>query len=110
MLTEVMWAKIQLKNHLLQLLKLSKKRAIEVLNKYAFAPNAFDADASLYPYLQLQRRGFGFFASTEDPKLSGIYPCKLTERLHTFCTLQHCNEFLIQVSLRQYVFSSRSYE
>ncbi|TDE45800.1 DUF5117 domain-containing protein [Flavobacterium rhamnosiphilum] len=50
-----------------------QKRAIEVLNKYAFAPNAFEADVSLYPYLQLQRRGFGFFSSTEDPKLSGIY-------------------------------------
>ena len=53
--------------------KAEQKRAIEVLNKYAFAPNAFDADVSLYPYLQQQRRGFGFFSATEDPKLNGIY-------------------------------------
>lgn len=53
--------------------KAEQKRAIAMLNKYAFAPNAFDADIPLYPYLQLQRRGFGFFSSTEDPKLNTIY-------------------------------------
>jgi hypothetical protein len=53
--------------------KVEQKRAIAVLNKYAFAPNAFDADAPLYPYLQLQRRGFSFFSGTEDPKLSATY-------------------------------------
>jgi hypothetical protein len=53
--------------------KEQQKRAIEVLNKYAFAPNAFDADISLYPYLQLQRRGFNFGGGTEDPKLNDIY-------------------------------------
>ena len=53
--------------------KEQQKRAIEVLNKYAFAPNAFDADVALYPYLQLQRRGFNFFGGTEDPKLNDIY-------------------------------------
>lgn len=53
--------------------KAEQKRAIAVLNKYAFAPNAFDADAPLYPYLQLQRRGFSFFSGTEDPKLSATY-------------------------------------
>jgi len=53
--------------------KAEQKRAISILNKYAFAPNAFDADIALYPYLQMQRRGFGFFSSTEDPKLSTIY-------------------------------------
>ena len=53
--------------------KAEQKRAIEVLNKYAFAPNAFDAEVTLYPYLQQQRRGFGFFSAIEDPKLNGIY-------------------------------------
>ena len=53
--------------------KEQQKRAIEVLNKYAFAPNAFDADVALYPYLQLQRRGFNFGGTTEDPKLNDIY-------------------------------------
>jgi len=53
--------------------KAQQKRAIEVLNKYVFAPNSFEVDAPLYPYLQLQRRGFEFFSSTEDPKLNNIY-------------------------------------
>ncbi|MGE5108196.1 MAG: zinc-dependent metalloprotease [Sphingobacteriales bacterium] len=45
-----------------------QKKAMEFLSKYVFAPNAFDADAQLFPYLQLQRRGFNFFGNTEDPK------------------------------------------
>jgi hypothetical protein len=31
---------------------------MEVLNKYVFAPDAFDADAQVFAYLQPQRRGF----------------------------------------------------
>jgi hypothetical protein len=50
-----------------------QKKAMEVLTKYIFAPDAFAADQSLFPYLQLQRRGFNFFTSTEDPKLTLIY-------------------------------------
>jgi hypothetical protein len=50
-----------------------QKKAMEVLTKYVFAPDAFAADQSLFPYLQLQRRGFNFFTSTEDPKLTAIY-------------------------------------
>lgn len=61
--------------------KLEQKRAISVLNKYAFAPNSFDVDTPLYPYLQLQRRGFGFFATTEDPKLNTIYLSMQTDAL-----------------------------
>jgi DNA repair ATPase RecN len=38
------------------------------LNTYVFAPNAFDSDAPLYPYLQMQRRGYNFGGGTEDPK------------------------------------------
>lgn len=45
-----------------------QKKAMALLSKYIFAPNAFDADAELYPYLQIQRRGFNFFGSPEDPK------------------------------------------
>jgi Met-zincin len=41
---------------------------VDLLGKYVFAPNAFDADAPLFAYLQLQRRGFNFFGGTEDPK------------------------------------------
>ena len=43
--------------------------AMKALKKYAFAPNAFEAAASVYGYLQSQRRGFGFFAQPEDPKI-----------------------------------------
>ncbi len=45
-----------------------QKKALDLLGKYIFAPNAFDADAQLFPYLQLQRRGFNFINTTEDPK------------------------------------------
>ena len=45
-----------------------QKKAVALLAKYAFAPNAFDADAQLFPYLQMQRRGFNFFGGTEDMK------------------------------------------
>jgi hypothetical protein len=51
----------------------TQKKAMEVLSKYVFAPDAFAADQPLFPYLQLQRRGFNFFSTTEDPKLTAIY-------------------------------------
>jgi hypothetical protein len=46
---------------------------MDVLSKYVFAPDAFAADQALFPYLQLQRRGYNFFATTEDPKLTTTY-------------------------------------
>ena len=46
-----------------------QKRAMDVLTKYAFAPDAFTVQSDLYNYLQLQRRGFNFFGSNEDPKI-----------------------------------------
>jgi predicted Zn-dependent protease len=64
--------------------KAQQKRAIEVLNKYVFAPDAYAADAPLYPYLQMQRRGFNFFSTTEDPKLGAIY-----QSIQTDATLGH---------------------
>jgi hypothetical protein len=51
----------------------TQKRAMAVLAKNVFAPDAFAADAYLIPYLQGQRRGFGFMSGTEDPKLTSIY-------------------------------------
>ncbi len=45
-----------------------QKKAVTVLSKYIFAPDAYDGDAQLFPYLQAQRRGFNFFSTTEDPK------------------------------------------
>jgi hypothetical protein len=49
-----------------------QKKAMDLLVKNVFAPNAYDADAQLFQYLQLQRRGYGFFGNTEDPKLQNI--------------------------------------
>ena len=48
----------------------TQKRAMEVLAKYVFAPNAFDADAQVYPYLQRQRRGFDQGNNGEDYKIT----------------------------------------
>lgn len=48
----------------------TQKKAMEVLNKYVFAPNVYDADAQVFPYLQLQRRGFNQGANGEDLKLT----------------------------------------
>ena len=46
-----------------------QKAAMKALSTYAFAPNAFDAQADVLAYLQAQRRGFGFFGGGEDPKI-----------------------------------------
>lgn len=46
-----------------------QKRAMSLLGKYVFSPNAFAGDAQLFSYLQRQRRGFHFWDETEDPKL-----------------------------------------
>ena len=46
-----------------------QKRAMNALSKYVFAPNAFNAPNDLYNYLAMQRRGFDFFGSSEDPKI-----------------------------------------
>ena len=46
-----------------------QKRAMAALRTYLFAPDAFDAPEELLNHLQMQRRGFDFFGTTEDPKL-----------------------------------------
>ncbi len=45
-----------------------QKKALALISKYIYAPNAFTADSALFPYLQLQRRSYEFFGNTEDPK------------------------------------------
>ena len=45
-----------------------QKKAMNFLATYVFAPNAFDADQQVLPYLQIQRRGYNFFGAPEDPK------------------------------------------
>lgn len=46
-----------------------QRAAVDALNRYAFAPDAFDFERGVYGYLQDQRRGFGFFGAPEDPKI-----------------------------------------
>lgn len=46
-----------------------QKRAMNALNKYVFAPDAFNVPNDLYNYLAAQRRGFNFFSGPEDPKI-----------------------------------------
>lgn len=46
-----------------------QRRAMNALAQYAFSANAFGVQNELYPYLQTQRRGFGFFGTNEDPKI-----------------------------------------
>lgn len=63
-----------------------QKKVMNVLSQYVFAPNAFDADTELFPYLQGQRRGFGFFGSPEDVKpqntFSNLQMTALAHLLH----------------------------
>ncbi|MBP6686789.1 MAG: zinc-dependent metalloprotease [Lacibacter sp.] len=49
-----------------------QKKAMSFLATYVFAPNAFEADQQLLPYLQVQRRGFNFFGASEDPKHTSL--------------------------------------
>ncbi|MCC7523706.1 MAG: zinc-dependent metalloprotease [Chitinophagaceae bacterium] len=71
-----------------------QRKALALLNKYVFAPNVFDADAALFPYLQQQRRGFNFFGSTEDYKpqstVQSLQLSLLAQLLHPV-TLQRIN-------------------
>ena len=46
-----------------------QKRAMASLTKNVFAPNAYSAPNGLYSFLQMQRRGFGFFGTPEDPRV-----------------------------------------
>ena len=47
----------------------TQEAALQTLRDHIFAPDAFDAPEDLYNHLQMQRRGFGFSATTEDPKI-----------------------------------------
>lgn len=48
----------------------TQKRAMDFLNKNVFAPNVFDADAQVFPYLQMQRRGYNQPSGGEDYKIT----------------------------------------
>jgi hypothetical protein len=42
---------------------------MRTLTEYVFAPDAFKASDELYAHLAMQRRGFGFFGTPEDPRI-----------------------------------------
>ncbi|RZK81896.1 MAG: DUF5117 domain-containing protein [Pedobacter sp.] len=63
-----------------------QKKALDLLSTYVFAPDAFEADKALFPYLQIQRRGFGFFGATEDIKPQSTF---LSLQLSTLAQLLH---------------------
>jgi hypothetical protein len=46
-----------------------QRRAMQALERHVFAPDAFRVSEQLASHLQMQRRGFSFFAGTEDPKI-----------------------------------------
>lgn len=48
----------------------TQKKAMDLLSKYVFAPNVFDADAQVFPYLQMQRRGYNQPTGGEDYKIT----------------------------------------
>lgn len=64
-----------------------QKRAMSALNKYVFAPDAFDAPNDLYNYLAMQRRGYNF-RTPEDPK---IHEQVLTYQTNVLSHLLHPN-------------------
>ena len=64
-----------------------QQRALELLEAYVFAPDAFDIIPNeLYRHLQPQRRGFNFSGNSEDPKIHarvrGIHQSVLAHLLH----------------------------
>ena len=65
-----------------------QKRAMQTLEKYVFAPDAFNAPNELYNYLALQRRGYNFFRGPEDPK---IHNQVLTYQKNVLAHLLHHN-------------------
>jgi hypothetical protein len=48
----------------------TQKKAMEVLGKYVFAPDAFDADAQVFAFLQPQRRGFSQNGTGDDYRIT----------------------------------------
>lgn len=46
-----------------------QKKAVDIMSKHAFSPNAFSVSKDIYAHLQPQRRGWDFWSGTEDPKI-----------------------------------------
>lgn len=64
------------------------------LATYVFAPNAFETDQQILPYLQVQRRGFNFFGAPEDPKHTSLvqnFQTNILAQLLNSTTLRRIN-------------------
>lgn len=72
-----------------------QRRALRALTDHVFAPDAFDMPEELLAALQPQRRGFDFFATSEDPKVHAqvlaIHRATLDHLLHP-ATLQRITD------------------
>jgi len=77
-----------------------QKKAMALLTKYVFAPTAFNADAQVFPYLQMQRRGYNQPAQGEDYKITNTI---LANQVNT--TLAH----ILNPATLQRITNSRLY-
>src|SRR5690625_3500834 len=66
----------------------TQKNAMENLNRYLFAPDAFHTSHDVYNYLQVQRRGFGFIGSNE---YHDIHKMVLYSQLNILIHMMHPN-------------------
>lgn len=72
-----------------------QKRAMEALKNYIFAPNAFNVTGDLYNYIAMQRRGYNFYQSPEDPKIHRMilsYQKRILDHLLHKNTLQRITD------------------
>ncbi|HUF66163.1 MAG TPA: zinc-dependent metalloprotease [Gemmatimonadaceae bacterium] len=76
-----------------------QKQAMRTLEQYVFAPGAFSAPGDLYAHLQMQRRGFEFFGTTEDPK---IHERTLNMQRNVLNHLLHARVLTRMTDSRQY--------
>lgn len=67
-----------------------QKQAMSTLETYLFAPDAFKAPGELLAHIQIQRRGFNFFSTSEDPKIHdlvlGMQAASLAHVMHPVTT------------------------
>jgi hypothetical protein len=77
----------------------TQQEAMDLLGRHLFAPDAFATSHDVYNYLQIQRRGFNFFGSNEDPK---IHDRVLTMQNNVLNHLLHENTMLRLTDSRTY--------
>jgi len=76
-----------------------QKRAMAMMREHIFAPDAFEAAEGLYAFLQLERRGFDFFPTTEDYK---VHQTALAIQQNALVHIMHPNVLLRLSDTRAY--------